>query len=158
MTLDEAIQHTREVACENHDCAYEHKQLAGWLQELKQRRECELKPVGKIADNLNIVDQFNKVLSEINEIKCELSKLLEVSELHTSEEIECLKNKVGLECFDGQTALETLLKKLGFVGKKRMELQRMGLEKNMKRGYYNTAAGFSSEIKANIMNTFLAGK
>lgn len=39
MTLDEAIQHTREVACENHDCAYEHKQLAGWLQELKQSRE-----------------------------------------------------------------------------------------------------------------------
>lgn len=40
MTLDEAIQHCKEVA-ENTtcvDCKKEHLQLAEWLEELKKRR------------------------------------------------------------------------------------------------------------------------
>jgi hypothetical protein len=60
MTLDEAIQHCKEVekekryecaecmevqnyrsAEECNDCAEEHKQLAEWLTELKQRREAK---------------------------------------------------------------------------------------------------------------------
>lgn len=39
MTLDEAIQHCEEIACENNECALEHKQLAQWLRELKQLRK-----------------------------------------------------------------------------------------------------------------------
>lgn len=41
MTLDEAIQHAREVAsnCSNKECGLEHMQLANWLEELKQRRQ-----------------------------------------------------------------------------------------------------------------------
>lgn len=38
MTLDEAIQHCKEKSCGNSLCAKEHKQLALWLIELKQRR------------------------------------------------------------------------------------------------------------------------
>lgn len=40
MTLDEAIQHTKEVAsqCSDKECSMEYIQLAGWLEELKQRR------------------------------------------------------------------------------------------------------------------------
>ena len=40
MTLDEAIQHAKEVAsqCTNQECSLEHMQLAKWLEELKQRR------------------------------------------------------------------------------------------------------------------------
>ena len=62
MTLDEAIKHAEEVAdvcefeaskydmtdayeshvaCQNGKCAEEHRQLAGWLKELKQLREQE---------------------------------------------------------------------------------------------------------------------
>lgn len=38
MTLDEAIQHCREKSnCSK--CGEEHKQLAEWLEELKQYRE-----------------------------------------------------------------------------------------------------------------------
>jgi len=59
MTLDEAIQHCKEVAKENRktaleyarayawdtahgcrECANEHEQLAAWLVELKESREC----------------------------------------------------------------------------------------------------------------------
>jgi hypothetical protein len=41
MTLDEAIRHAEEKGkgCDN--CAEEHRQLAEWLKELKERRERE---------------------------------------------------------------------------------------------------------------------
>ena len=40
MTLDEAIAHALEVASTNkcRECADDHRQLAEWLQELKERR------------------------------------------------------------------------------------------------------------------------
>ena len=43
MTIDEAIQHceekARELGCT--ECAQEHRQLAGWLRELKFRRKAQ---------------------------------------------------------------------------------------------------------------------
>lgn len=46
MTLDEAIQHAKDVAqnekCDkscNLECAKEHEQLANWLEELKKLRQ-----------------------------------------------------------------------------------------------------------------------
>ena len=39
MTLEEAIQHCREKANGSCACADDHRQLAGWLVELKSRRE-----------------------------------------------------------------------------------------------------------------------
>ena len=39
MTLEEAIIHCKEKACDNTQCALEHKQLAEWLQELQQYRK-----------------------------------------------------------------------------------------------------------------------
>lgn len=41
MTLDEAIKHCKEVAKKCDSCGAEHKQLAEWLIELKERREQE---------------------------------------------------------------------------------------------------------------------
>ena len=43
MTLDEAIEHCKEVSerCNNHLCAYDHLQLMNWLIELKQRRNSD---------------------------------------------------------------------------------------------------------------------
>ena len=41
MTLDEAIKHCYEIFnndCKNNECRIEHKQLAEWLIELKERR------------------------------------------------------------------------------------------------------------------------
>lgn len=39
MTLDEAIQHAREVAQSGcSECCKEHEQLADWLEELRDRR------------------------------------------------------------------------------------------------------------------------
>jgi hypothetical protein len=45
MTLDEAIEHARDVGtkllckCETRECGKEHIQLAKWLEELKGYRE-----------------------------------------------------------------------------------------------------------------------
>ena len=39
MTLDEAIDHAREVADGCGECADEHRQLAEWLEELGELRE-----------------------------------------------------------------------------------------------------------------------
>lgn len=41
MTLEEAIEHCESISCENSKCGIEHKQLAGWLNELKKRRKQE---------------------------------------------------------------------------------------------------------------------
>ena len=42
MTLEEAILHCNKKTCNNNSCIEEHKQLAGWLQELKDLRSCML--------------------------------------------------------------------------------------------------------------------
>ena len=39
MTLEEAIKHCKEKACDNTQCAIEYRQLAEWLEELKKYRE-----------------------------------------------------------------------------------------------------------------------
>ena len=36
MTLEEAIIHCKKKACDNTQCALEHRQLAEWLEELKE--------------------------------------------------------------------------------------------------------------------------
>ena len=41
MTLDEAIQHCKEKS-DCTECGAEHKQLAEWLRELKERRELSI--------------------------------------------------------------------------------------------------------------------
>ena len=44
MTLDEAIQHAREVAQSGcSECCKEHEQLAEWLEELRDRRQVSAK-------------------------------------------------------------------------------------------------------------------
>lgn len=37
MTIEEAIKHCEEKSCGNDECATEHKQLAEWLTELKNK-------------------------------------------------------------------------------------------------------------------------
>lgn len=54
MTLQEAIEHVKEVsqsAC-GECCKAEHKKLAEWLQELKERRESSLRPATSIQNDV----------------------------------------------------------------------------------------------------------
>lgn len=52
MSIEEAIKHCNEVADSYNDtvpdcdCASDHRQLASWLQELKERREKEQRGIG----------------------------------------------------------------------------------------------------------------
>ena len=53
MTIEEAVTHAREVAegcqAEDRQCAYQHDELADWLEELKAYRETGLTPEGVAA-------------------------------------------------------------------------------------------------------------
>ena len=50
MTLQEAIKHCEEKASDCNKCADEHRQLAEWLLELKERRERDETDGHKRAD------------------------------------------------------------------------------------------------------------
>lgn len=87
MTIEEAIQHCEEVAHEKriesgecisvndlenaeacYECGEEHKQLAEWLTELKQRREAEISDKPK-TNEVNIDrDEILRLCNEIEEI------------------------------------------------------------------------------------------
>lgn len=87
MTLDEAIIHAKELA-ENQsickDCREEHKQLAAWLEELKQYKEERIQETNldhfkqeileKGLWNLAVVKGRPKRCDRIKCIDCELSK------------------------------------------------------------------------------------
>lgn len=75
MEIEEAIAHAREVAegcpAEDRQCAYQHDELADWLEELKAYRKTGLSPgtvsdllgrfhrLYKIFDNLDLVDHVH---------------------------------------------------------------------------------------------------
>ena len=81
MTLDEAIEHAREVAEENRyealnaffppyadeceSCAIEHEQLADWLEELKNRRETNFNYVQLMDGRYR--DGYNKAIDDLTE-------------------------------------------------------------------------------------------
>lgn len=63
MTLDEAIEHAKEVgsrmmcSCKTHECGKEHMQLASWLEELKRYR----KAYGEFPDSdtyISVMETF----------------------------------------------------------------------------------------------------
>lgn len=74
MTIDEAIEHAREVAESRDDmcaeCRAEHQQLADWLEELKCYQEqhyrmCDFYEVATVEDIYNkAIDEFLCVLLE----------------------------------------------------------------------------------------------
>lgn len=66
MTLDDAIAHCEERAKTCDACGLEHKQLAEWLNELKQARK-ELKRNSRIMDKIPwdfVIDARNEVDDE----------------------------------------------------------------------------------------------
>ena len=74
MTLDEAIEHAKEVACscKNEECAADHRQLANWLRELKEYRAAEHdldeRPVASMAMYRLHVASYRRRIKELNAI------------------------------------------------------------------------------------------
>ena len=66
MEINEAIEHAREVAegcpAGDRDCAYQHDELVGWLEELKAYRATGLTPE-KIQE-LKSVDRWNNTAEQ----------------------------------------------------------------------------------------------
>lgn len=73
MSIEEAIKHCNEVADSYNDtvpdceCASDHRQLASWLQELKERREKESRGLNIVKPYLTIqvdTDMMHRVVDE----------------------------------------------------------------------------------------------
>ena len=67
MTLEEAIKHCEEKACNNTECSADHKQLAEWLkelQELKTNNE-EMAKVNKTNTSKTETKMNNKMFSKL---------------------------------------------------------------------------------------------
>lgn len=84
MSIEEAIKHCNEVAdsyndtCPDCDCASDHRQLASWLQELKERREKESRCEEVIRD-----PDAKYVTTDMTEEACEamirlIEKVIEI--------------------------------------------------------------------------------
>lgn len=83
MTLDEAIQHAREVAASGcSECCKEHAQLAEWLEELLRRREEMAVQRGQSARLEHALLQARKRIEELEgELKEALAKRAEQDSL-----------------------------------------------------------------------------
>jgi len=88
-TLDEAIKHAREMAAGQleegkSDCAYEHEQLAAWLEELIANR----KRISEMSEMLNKQHQAAQAQVEDERDACEraVQFLLDVAEENRDEE------------------------------------------------------------------------
>jgi len=73
-TLDEAVKHAREKAAEqlkegNDACAFEHEQLAGWLEEVPKAQ----KRISELIEMLNKAQEVAKVQVENERDACERS-------------------------------------------------------------------------------------
>ncbi len=112
---------------------------AGWmydaLQELKQRRESDLRPATKFLGQ-NFGQLIGKVCSECDE----------VIEAWDDDFDQCLErlpkeayNDILMELVDVQMACETALTKILPDQADRDEARRQVIEKNAKRGYYEGA-------------------
>lgn len=72
MTLDEAIEHAKEVAssCKNKECADDHRQLAQWLEELREYRkagkELDGRPITSMATYRLHVASYRMRIKELN--------------------------------------------------------------------------------------------
>lgn len=128
MKLDEVIQHAKEVACNNGDCAYEHEQLAEWLTELQERRDSELRPTIKYI-NSSPTKQMMHIISELAEVMNEIGSLVDDGDM------DALPKAVE-ELIDLQTSCETMLVILGLDDNRRREARKQVIAKNAVRHYY----------------------
>ena len=101
MTLDEAIIHCREKACGDCACAEDHRQLAEWLEELRQRREIEVRAdetaafYKSDADALKDREQFVRNLGWLLSQTREGVKRCELVDGETENERVCVYYKGG---------------------------------------------------------------
>lgn len=116
---------------------------AGWmydaLQELKQRRESDLRPAAKFL-GLTKSQQHKRVIEEVTEFSEALDLLNQFPSDPKPIGYDSARIFVLEELVDVQTACETMMAILGADEADRNEVRRMVIEKNRRRGYYEGAA------------------
>lgn len=132
--LDDMIHAEAQLSAEGSEVA---KIMLGFLLELKDRRESDLKPVSKFVQGLHPMDavsnQFAHIESEVEEAKYEINSLLADG---CCRPYSTQAYRTALELIDIQTSCESLLQLLGYREHGRRELRKKVIAKNIERGYY----------------------
>jgi hypothetical protein len=104
------------------------QEMTGWLQELKERRESELRPADMFLIN-GKYQQFKHIRSEF----CEFAE----SFMHYwGNSADAEKPHTIEELIDLQMSCETMLAMLGLDKQQRREARKKVVAKNAARGYY----------------------
>jgi hypothetical protein len=103
------------------------------LQELKQRRESELRPADKFLGN--------SLNAQMYHVKSELEECIEAYENLIIEFDYCQSKQEKLieELIDLQMSCETMICLLGLDEQQRMEARKKVIEKNTARHYYEVS-------------------
>lgn len=96
------------------------------LIELKQRRECELRPATKFADQATYLLIY-KIDEEVREIK----------EAYEEARVSRRAAHFAEELVDLQMVCETILASINLNADQRMAIRKSAIEKNKARGYYD---------------------
>lgn len=129
MTLDELILH-----CNGCKRTGFNRTTAKLLQELKNRRESDLRPCDKFLKAYSN-EQFSHIEQEFKEVKYALHDVYSVGEHINGKE----KEHLAEELVDLQMSCETMLAILGLGEQQRRDVRKKVIEKNRKRGYYKGA-------------------
>lgn len=110
MTLEEAIKHCEDVAdydCftdEQRKCSEEHRQLADWLRELKERREKEV--TGDLISRQTALSAIEANQGTLN--KRRVMKILEG--LPSAEKAQLSEEDATFDCISRQAAIDAFWK------------------------------------------------
>lgn len=96
------------------------------LQELKQRRECELRPATKFTDQATYLLIY-KIDEEVREIK----------EAYEEARVSRRAAHFAEELVDLQMVCETILASINLNADQRMAIRKSVIDKNKARGYYD---------------------
>lgn len=132
--LDETIHLVSLISVNGGDT---HKEILGYLLELKDRRESDLKPVTMFTQGKRFYDdvlaQFQHMCSEVDEVKQEMNNLICCG----GTKFTTPAYLMALELIDLQTSCESMLQILGYGEETRRELRKKVISKNTERGYFD---------------------
>ena len=118
MTLDEAIRHCEEVAegCSGTECKADHRQLAEWLKELKERRE-HFADVGKMErTESHACDSISRQAAiEIVRVRCARIPTMAIRAMMEIKDLPSIQPKRG-KWIVAETAYEDVVAKCSVCG------------------------------------------
>lgn len=103
MTLEEAIIHCKEKACDNTQCALEHRQLAEWLEELQQYRNkgnsmTDKEKIAKLKSlGWKMYDAYQYLTNDTSRIREAMEEWWHFVNIELNKEEQCMKKEDAIK-------------------------------------------------------------